>query len=509
MKLAWLIFRKDMRRLWWEVAVTTGALVYLSYLDAQRYDFIPGPMDGLLNLVIPAAWAYIIGLAVLQEPLAGDREFWRTRPYPRWSLLAAKGLFVIVCVHLPYLGSCIAVLAAHGFSPIDGAAQLATNQVAVAALVSIPALGLATVSRNLPQFIIASITTALCGFLVVTQSLDASWASWAIWAGGATKNRIAAIGFASAVALLVAGLQFLKTRTGYARTLAATGAITAVALCGLLPRDPMFVERPLERRFKLNLKRATYALSFPTPSSSFGIVTDIPLELSGSPRDLSAGFTESELKITTGSGREIRAEPPPAHGSLKPEPLRFFLYPESRTSEGSRAVLRITSQRADADLTSGPVRLTGSTVVWFYENQAPSILSVGGEVSATSIGRCRAALEDMPNAMWDAKLAKVYCESPRSLPRSVRVEMKSRAGGSWKQRLSDSMPNVPYFWNTWLSPLNRGQTFFQITGDPSNRPGDQWLVKRAALESAWIELTPVKAIGQQHLTFHFDGIRLK
>jgi len=82
MRLALHIFRKDTRRFWWEITVTLGLLVALAYMDAHRIGFIPGPMEGWLNMLLPSAWAYLVGLVIHDEALVGDRQFWITRPYP-------------------------------------------------------------------------------------------------------------------------------------------------------------------------------------------------------------------------------------------------------------------------------------------------------------------------------------------------------------------------------------------------------------------------------------------
>ena len=100
MRLMLHIFRKDARRFWWEIAVTLGLLASVARMDATRVGFIPGAMEGWLNLILPAVWAYLIALVIHDEALVGNRQFWLTRPYPWPALLAAKALFVLVFIHL-------------------------------------------------------------------------------------------------------------------------------------------------------------------------------------------------------------------------------------------------------------------------------------------------------------------------------------------------------------------------------------------------------------------------
>jgi energy-coupling factor transporter ATP-binding protein EcfA2 len=60
-------------------------------------EFIWGILPGL----VPIAWCVLIARGVQAENLVGDRQFWVTRPYDWYKLLAAKVLFVIVFVNLP------------------------------------------------------------------------------------------------------------------------------------------------------------------------------------------------------------------------------------------------------------------------------------------------------------------------------------------------------------------------------------------------------------------------
>jgi hypothetical protein len=114
----WHIFKKDARRLRWEVAATLGLLAWVAHLDRWRSDWTPGFAEGWLNVLLPLAWCYLVGLAVLQDPVVGDREFWLALPC-RWrSMMGAKALFVLCFIHLPYLLAQAGILAARGFSPV-------------------------------------------------------------------------------------------------------------------------------------------------------------------------------------------------------------------------------------------------------------------------------------------------------------------------------------------------------------------------------------------------------
>jgi hypothetical protein len=70
------IFKKDVRHLWWGIAVALLLRAWIAFLDAR------GATADLpdFSLLLMVAWACLIALAVQDDPLAGDRQFWITRP---------------------------------------------------------------------------------------------------------------------------------------------------------------------------------------------------------------------------------------------------------------------------------------------------------------------------------------------------------------------------------------------------------------------------------------------
>jgi ABC-type transport system involved in multi-copper enzyme maturation permease subunit len=116
MKQIFNIFRKDLRRFWREIAVSLALLVMYSWNDARgwagegnvgyagigaliSYQFL----SGLVVVLLPIAWAFLIVRVIQGEALVGDRQFWITRPYEWKKLLAAKVLFVAFTINVPLL----------------------------------------------------------------------------------------------------------------------------------------------------------------------------------------------------------------------------------------------------------------------------------------------------------------------------------------------------------------------------------------------------------------------
>ncbi len=54
--LAWHIFLKDLRRLWWMILLTIFLTSRLVNQDSWRSTTFPGTQEGWLNILLPLAW---------------------------------------------------------------------------------------------------------------------------------------------------------------------------------------------------------------------------------------------------------------------------------------------------------------------------------------------------------------------------------------------------------------------------------------------------------------------
>lgn len=102
------IFRKDLRHqkidlaIYFAVLVLTGFLVPTGWPGHWSSNQMLPLLRTLLQVAVPVFWLVMIARLVHEEAIAGDRQFWTTRPY-RWSsLLGAKLLFLVVCIALPH-----------------------------------------------------------------------------------------------------------------------------------------------------------------------------------------------------------------------------------------------------------------------------------------------------------------------------------------------------------------------------------------------------------------------
>ena len=159
MRQALHILRKDIRYLWIEIAAALGAMGLFVFTAVHSTVTWTAPLPRtvaafLMQFLLPFAWWILITRAVHAEPLIGDRQFWPTRPYSWRSLLASKGLLIVLFINLPvFLAQCT-VLASHGFSPAAEFPGLLWSQVLLTGFAVLPIAALACVTASVVQFLV-------------------------------------------------------------------------------------------------------------------------------------------------------------------------------------------------------------------------------------------------------------------------------------------------------------------------------------------------------------------
>lgn len=175
MKQIFNIFRKDLRRFWREIAVSVALLAIYSWNDMRGWSGdsylmahagIGAVVDyrvlsGLLTVLLPVAWAFLIVRVIQGESLVGDRQFWITRPYEWKKLLAAKVLFVVITINVPLWIADVLLLSKAGFPPTHYVAGLLWMQLMISLILILPIAALATVTASVVQTILAILGVTL------------------------------------------------------------------------------------------------------------------------------------------------------------------------------------------------------------------------------------------------------------------------------------------------------------------------------------------------------------
>jgi hypothetical protein len=150
------IFRKDSRRFWIEILLSTAVTIaYMVIFPSQwkviegRYDLASLPVLLLfLTFLIPISWWILVTRVVQSERLVGDTQFWITRPYEWKKLVAGKALFLAVWIGIPYAVGQILLIFEAGFHPLDYLPVVLMDLLFVATIAILPLFAVATVAAN-------------------------------------------------------------------------------------------------------------------------------------------------------------------------------------------------------------------------------------------------------------------------------------------------------------------------------------------------------------------------
>jgi len=485
------IFKKDLRRLWPAVLITLALLAELTRLDCWRKDWLATSAEGWLNLLLPLTWACLIGLLVQQEPLVGDRHFWITWPYRWQALLASKAMFILVFVHFPALITDATILAFHGFHPMEYASRLISKQLLLAATVTVPALGLGTLFENIAAFLLAAmVIIGAAAYLVGTyEPLRAPWLPTDEIRGGLATGVLA---LTAGVIILV---QYARRRTAPSRIAGAGAMFFAGLLFGYLP--PTVIAR-----IRSTLHPAAADISLHLRPSRPG---DTPgMEISGSGRDIVqvalpvavSGVSDKEevrfnalsVEMVGPDGQRYRTPSIAARRNFEKIDFDAATFPYGQRPNW--VLLRLRRSIMD-NIQDGTVTIRAVFEVSLHRTGQTAWMPVGATQTVAGVGRCSGEVIESPN-VYQGSMLKVLCESPYPISPGTQVRLwQPETGADWKQRLGDSAPQRSGPRESWLSPLNRLETFFHlVSGTSNNSPGSRWLVPQEGLATGKLAITP-------------------
>lgn len=189
MRQAFHILRKDARRFRYQSCLLAALTAAFAWSTIVNDVYTAGDRTSYLRIgsaVLPIAWWLIVCVLLHEEGLVGDRQFWITRPYSRWSLLAAKSLFVVLFMNVPLLIAGFVILAAAGFHPLAYLQEFLWMQFVLVGTLIVPPLALASVTRTLVHFVLALLGILTCFVVLVVIFLDAGQtnAHPTYWSGG-------------------------------------------------------------------------------------------------------------------------------------------------------------------------------------------------------------------------------------------------------------------------------------------------------------------------------------
>jgi hypothetical protein len=245
MRQAFHIFKKDVRHLWFEIAVAITVVAAFAFVGARRALWLVNPETNrtaawvLVLALLPLAWWTLIARVIHDETLPGDRQFWISRPYSWKSLLAAKVLFILVFINVPMLFADAVIVRAYGLHPFSAQLPgLLWSEVLLAVVFVLPIAALSAVTAGFVQLIFAVLTPCVVGLglaIVAPEAVLGGLLGPFEWVRTYYVFLLIAVG---ASAILV--WQYSRRRTAAARGLAVAVAILAIAGMGSIPWPATF-----------------------------------------------------------------------------------------------------------------------------------------------------------------------------------------------------------------------------------------------------------------------------
>jgi hypothetical protein len=177
------IFRKDTRRFWPEVLISTALMFAFAWVYSQRFLSTDGhdmarynrmqAVVVLLIVLVPASWWLLVARVVQAESLVGDRQYWLTRPYEWPKLLGAKALFVAVWIYGPLVAAQSLLLVRAGFSPMTHPVGWFWMLLLDGGITILPLFAMATLTPNF-----ARMTLVVLGVVLVSIAYTMMGAFW-------------------------------------------------------------------------------------------------------------------------------------------------------------------------------------------------------------------------------------------------------------------------------------------------------------------------------------------
>ena len=222
------ILRKDALLLWPVGLGVMALLVANNALQGSDMSDMPQLLRLLLPIIAPVATAFLIVSVIHADAPAGIRHEWLTRPIPRVSLFAAKAIFVIAVVWVPFIvGEAIAGV--RNGQPWQEIALVVTsipsNSAVTVLALCVVAVMTASLLETTAIVIVIMGVAQLCLPIVMRLSGTGEeiYITGAVW----IADRPRAL-FALCMAALALWLMYARRRTGLARGVLAITAILLI-----------------------------------------------------------------------------------------------------------------------------------------------------------------------------------------------------------------------------------------------------------------------------------------
>jgi len=446
------IFKKDVRHLWFEIAIAITAVAAFTFTGARRALWLVDPVTNrtaawtMVLILLPLAWWTLIARVIHDEALPGDRQFWITRPYSWKSLLGAKALFIFVFINLPMLLADVAIVRACALHPLGAELPgLLWSQVLLAIVFVLPIAALSALTAGFVQLIFAILMP--CVIAVVVAIVAPEVVLGGFWNGTdwvRTYCLFLVIGVAGPAILV---WQYSTRRTTAARISAVAAAILAVLGMTLIPWSVAFkiqswfskqrVEQPLARvDFDSGSKWLTRAVI-----EGNRVRIELPLNVSALPPDMSAKPEGFSVQLQTPDGTMWRAD----------QALSGYA-----SNMGQEFSLQITVDGAFyRKVKDEPMKVRGSLYLTVFGNPRSALIPFGDRsVLVPHVGVC-AASQGANRQTYFLICSSGFRFPPRLVSYSFIQSAKETAQYAWTSPRSRSISYSPFPAEPGINPVSQ------------------------------------------------------
>ena len=236
------IFKKDVRRHWPEILISLALLGLYAKLMTHHADYygmiapnhIPWAeiSAGSIASLMIIFWIFLTIRIVQGERLVGDTQWWITKPYEWWKLLAAKEVFLLAFIGAPLLLVQLYLLHNAGFAIHSHFVGVVRMQFALALILFLPAVALASLTKNLGQALIVLLIVFIL-FSTITSQLSRV-------PNSGMSSAVQGLGEIESVLLLgsivgAAGWQYARRKAWASRGFFAAGAAVVILVSAFTP----------------------------------------------------------------------------------------------------------------------------------------------------------------------------------------------------------------------------------------------------------------------------------
>jgi hypothetical protein len=390
MRQALHIFKKDVRHLWFEIAVVIFVVAAFTFTDARRAHWLADPATNrigawtLVMILLPLAWWALIARVIHDEALPGDNQFWITRPYSWKSLLTAKVLFLLAFINLPMILTDIIILHAYGLRPFGAELPgLLWSQILLAIVYILPMAALSALTSGFVQLVFAIITSCVIVLGIAIAAPNAVIGGF--WGGSDWVKTYYVFLIIAVAASAILVWQYSARRTAQARFLAAAAAMLAVLGLAFIPGSAAFkIQSWLSKRTldasvaRVDFDSGSKWLTRAVAEKDDRVRIELPLNIAALPSGMAAKPEGFSVQLQAPDGTTWRADQ---------VPLRYVSDMDQKFS------LQFTLDDAFyGKIKNEPLTIHGSLYLTLFGNRQSARIPFGDRlVTIPRVGICSAS----------------------------------------------------------------------------------------------------------------------